>query len=101
MSLALSYGLAAIAVWHAPIYGWMLLVSAWARRVPFLWAVLPPLAVSVFGKIAFGTSHFASLQGYRLIGWFTQALIEESHAHAVMDPLAPLTPGPFLGTAAL
>jgi ABC-2 type transport system permease protein len=101
MSIALSYGLAAIALWHAPLYGWLVLVSGWARRVPFLWAVLPPLAVSVFEKIAFGTSHFASLLRYRLIGWFTQAFIEESQAHSVMDPLAHLTPGRFLGSAGL
>jgi ABC-2 type transport system permease protein len=101
MSLALSYGLAAIALWHAPLYGWMLLVSAWARRVPFLWAVFPPLAVSVFEKIAFGTSHFASLLGYRLIGWFTLAFIEEAQPHAVMDPLAHLTPVRFLSSAGL
>ena len=30
-------------LWYAPIYGWLLLVSAWARRAPFLWAGLPPL----------------------------------------------------------
>ncbi|HXB54886.1 MAG TPA: ABC transporter permease [Vicinamibacteria bacterium] len=101
MSVALSYGLAAIALWHVPIYGWMLLVSAWARRVPFLWAVLPPMAISVFEKIAFGTTHFASLEGYRLIGWFTQAFIEEAQPHVVMDPLAHLTPGRFLSTAGL
>ena len=30
-------------LWYAPIYAWLLLVSAWARRAPFLWAVLPLL----------------------------------------------------------
>jgi ABC-2 type transport system permease protein len=25
-------------LWHAPIYCWLLLVSAWARRATFLWA---------------------------------------------------------------
>jgi ABC-2 type transport system permease protein len=101
MSLALSYGLAAIALWYAPIYGWLLLVSGWARRLPLLWAVLPLLAVSVFEKIAFNTSHFASLLRYRLIGWFTQAFIQEPQAHIVMDPLAHLTPGRFLSSAGL
>src|SRR6266536_1272294 len=38
--LVLLYGLVAIALWHAPIYGWLLLVSGWARRATFLWAVL-------------------------------------------------------------
>jgi hypothetical protein len=35
-SFILLYGLAAIALWHAPIYGWALLVSGWARRATFL-----------------------------------------------------------------
>src|SRR5215472_17490087 len=34
-SFILLYGLAAIALWHAPIYGWALLVSGWARRATF------------------------------------------------------------------
>src|ERR1700694_5656310 len=55
-SLALLYCLIVIALWHAPIYGWLLLVSAWARRATFLWAVLPPLALIVFERIAFRTS---------------------------------------------
>ena len=45
MPLIMLYGLAVHALWYAPLYGWLLLVSAWARRTPFLWAVLPPLAL--------------------------------------------------------
>ena len=54
--LVLLYGLAAIALWHAPIYGWLLLVSGWARRATFLWAVLPIIAIQIFEKITFNTS---------------------------------------------
>jgi ABC-2 type transport system permease protein len=36
----------------------MLLASASARRAPFLWAVLPPIAVGVIEKIAFNTTYF-------------------------------------------
>src|SRR5207247_2684881 len=39
--LVMLYGLIAIALWHTPIYGWLLLVSGWARRATFRWAVLP------------------------------------------------------------
>ncbi|PYL09790.1 MAG: ABC transporter permease, partial [Verrucomicrobia bacterium] len=53
--LVMLYGLIAIALWHAPIYGWLLLVSAWARRATFLWAVLPFIAIQIFEKITFGT----------------------------------------------
>jgi ABC-2 type transport system permease protein len=55
-------------LWYAPFYAWLLLVSAWARRTPFLWAVLPPLAIGVFEKVAFHSSHFTDLLGYRFIG---------------------------------
>jgi ABC-2 type transport system permease protein len=44
-------------LWYAPIYGWLLLVSAGARRMPFLWATLPLLAIGVVEKIAFNTSY--------------------------------------------
>jgi ABC-2 type transport system permease protein len=55
-------------LWYAPIYGFLLLVSAWARRAAFLWAVLPPLAIGVLEKILFNSSHFASMLGSRIAG---------------------------------
>lgn len=53
---------------YAPFYGWLLLVSAWARRAPFLWATLPPFVIGVVEKIAFNTSHFAALLGHVFAG---------------------------------
>lgn len=35
------------AIWALPMYGWLLLVSSFAPRVPLLFATLPPLIVSV------------------------------------------------------
>ena len=68
MSLALFYHLLVVhGLWYAPIFGWLLLVSAWARRAAFLWAALPPLAIGVVEKIAFNTSHFTAMLGH-LIG---------------------------------
>jgi len=69
MWLMLFYHLMTVhALWHAPVYAWLLLVSSWARRVPFLWAVLPPLAIGVLEWVVFRTSHFAAMIGYRLGG---------------------------------
>lgn len=69
MWMMLLYHLIAIhSLWYAPFFGWLLLISAWARRAPFLWAVLPPLVIVVVEKIAFNTSHFANLLGNRLGG---------------------------------
>src|SRR6266702_1178891 len=72
-SLILLYGLIAIALWHAPIYGWALLVSGWARRATFLWAILPLLAIGFFEQITFNTSHFAEMLGNRLMGFAPEA----------------------------
>ena len=55
-------------LWWAPYWAWLLLASAWARRAPFLWAVLPVLAISLGEKIAFNTTHFAAMLGQRFAG---------------------------------
>jgi ABC-2 type transport system permease protein len=102
MSLALSYGLTVMALWHAPIYGWLLLVSGWARRAAFLWAVLPPVAIIVVEKIAFNTSYVGTLLHSRLSGGVARAFAATSSGGAPFDPLtAQLTPGRFLATPGL
>jgi ABC-2 type transport system permease protein len=55
-------------LWYAPLYAWLLLVSAWARRAPLLWAFLPPLVVAAFEKITFHTAYFAHMVQYRFMG---------------------------------
>ena len=50
--LALLYGLPFMALWYAPVYAWMLLVSAWARRVAFLWALAPLAAMLIIERLA-------------------------------------------------
>jgi len=65
MSLMLLYHLIVIhGLWYAPIYGWLLLISAWARRLAILWATLPLFGIAVFERIAFNTSHFTNLLKY-------------------------------------
>lgn len=69
MSLLLLYHvLTAHALWPAPIYCWLLLVSGWPRRATFLWAALPLVAIAGVEQIAFHTWHFAAMVGSRLIG---------------------------------
>jgi ABC-2 type transport system permease protein len=55
-------------IWYAPFYGWLLMVSAWANRAPFLWALLPPIAIGAVERIAFNSSHFAAMIQYRFGG---------------------------------
>ena len=94
-SLVLLYGLVAIALWHAPIFGWALLISGWARRATFLWAILPLLAISFFEKITFNTSHFASLVKDRVIGFAPEAFAFNAHT------VPQLTPGRYLSSPGL
>jgi ABC-2 type transport system permease protein len=63
-----AYSLAVLTLWWAPVYAWLLLVSGWAKRAPFLWAVLPPVGVAVAEKIAFGTNRIGALIASRLLG---------------------------------
>src|SRR5436189_3711907 len=97
MSLLLLYHLVTVhALWPAPIYAWLLLVSGWARRAAFLWAVLPLLAIGVFEKIVFHTSHFAAMMGNRMSGGGAEAFTMPGTFP--MDPMTHLTPGHFLSS---
>jgi ABC-2 type transport system permease protein len=106
MWLVALWAVIVLALWYAPIWAWLMVISAWARRAPFLWAVLPPLALMVIEKIAFDSGNFASLVGYRLNG-FVAAF---SMAHQGQQPIEPLprvdvagflaTPGLWAGLVA-
>ena len=100
MPLVLLYGLAVLALWYAPVWGWLLLVSGWARRAPFLWAVLPLLAVCLVEKIAFNSANFASMLMYRL-GGFTQAFTMRAQGDLPTAPLPRPDPVDFLSTPGL
>ncbi len=64
--LLTAYTLVVLSLWYLPVYAWLLLVSAWARRSVMLWAVLPPIAIIVIEKIGLGSTHFAAILGSRL-----------------------------------
>jgi len=85
-------------LWYAPLYAWLFLISAWARRAPFLWAVMPPLAVVIFEKVAFRTSYFQDFLMNRVSGG-TEATNQMQGN--VMDPAQHFTPGHFLMTPGL
>jgi len=96
--LVIAYGLVVAALWHAPIYGWLLLVSGWARRAPFLWAFLPLSSITAFEKIAFGTSHFSALIGRHFVGWASKAFVPGAKGQLAIRSLATLDPGEQLAT---
>jgi len=97
MGLMLFYHLITMHVlWYAPFYGWLLLVSAWARRAAFLWAFLPPVAIGGIERIAFHTSYFFNLLRYRFMGGPEQAGSSDNF----LDPMN-FTPGQFLASPGL
>jgi len=101
--LVMLYGLTVHALWFAPIYGWLLLVSAWARRLPLLWAALPPVVLVATERAAFGTSHLAGLFQYRIAGAMAEAFAAGPPAEnaAIVDWLSELTPARFLSAPGL
>jgi ABC-2 type transport system permease protein len=106
MELGLLYGLTVLALWHAPIYGWLILVSGWARRATFLWAVLPALAVCIVENIAFHTLYLVTLLiKDRLFGFAADAFDLKAPNGTPIDahfiPLTQFTPGRFLSSPGL
>jgi ABC-2 type transport system permease protein len=105
MELVTLYATAVLALWHAPIYCWFLLVSGWARRATFLWAVLPPLAIAAVENIAFHTSYLGSLLLDRLFGFAGGAFDLKDKAGVPIDahfiPLTQVAPGRFLSSPSL
>src|SRR2546427_2862509 len=96
MSLLLLYHLlTAHSLWPAPVYCWLLLVSGWARRATFVWAVLPLVAIAGVERIAFHTLHFAALIGSRFIG-DAPTVARTSPDMFPTDPMTHITPGIFL-----
>lgn len=105
LSIILFYGIVTMALWHAPVFAWLLLVSGWARRATFLWAVLPWLAIAAIEKMAFNTQYFAQMLGRRVGGSFEEAFVvtkypKGSH-YPVVDRLTELDPLKFLSSPGL
>lgn len=100
MSLLLLYHLVTVhALSPAPIYCWFLLVSAWSRRWPILWATLPVVAIAACEKLVFNTWHFALALVDRLSGGGTDSMTLPDTFPT--DPMTHITPGRFLTSPGL
>ncbi len=87
------------ALWYAPIWCWFLLVSAWARRTPLLWAVLPPFALGVLEMITLHTGHVFEFLKYRIHSPVGSDGISSGNGMVMGD--MPLSPAHFLSTPGL
>jgi ABC-2 type transport system permease protein len=86
------------AIWPAPVYCWLLLVSGWARRAVLLWAALPVLVIGVLQKLTFDSWSFVHLVGRRLIGDAPSMAMASSIATTQVTAVRFLTsPGLWLG----
>lgn len=85
-------------LWYAPLYGWLLLVSSWAPRAPFLWAFLPPLAIGSIEKIAFNSTYFVDMLRDRISGGGSAVAIARGFS---MDAFSQLTPWRFMANPGL
>ncbi|HEY4113740.1 MAG TPA: hypothetical protein VGM17_06710 [Rhizomicrobium sp.] len=105
MTVAFAYLVAVITLWYAPLYGWFMMVSAWARKMAILWAVLPPIGLSIVEHIAFDTSWVGDLINYRVGGFVEEAFASLPNRHHIViqtiDPYALLAPEKFLSTPGL
>lgn len=100
ITVVMFYGLFVHTLWYAPLYGWLLLISAWAKRAPFLWAILPIFSALIVEKTAFGTPYVANLIQYRAMG----AMHEAFAANVMKEPItkiSQLDPLRFLSSAGL
>jgi ABC-2 type transport system permease protein len=98
--LLLYHLLTAHALWPAPIYCWLLLVSGWPRRATFLWAALPLVAIGGVEQIVFHTWHFAAIVGSRLLGAIP-TVASSSPDMFPTDPMTHIAPAHFLSSPGL
>lgn len=84
-------------LWYVPLYGWLLLVSAWAPSAPYMWAFLPPFVICGVEKLAFNTSYLLSWLQYRLLGPGSSMAPDHSHS----EFMATLIPQHFFSTPGL
>lgn len=87
--ILLAFCLLAQALWFLPYYGWVMLASAWAKKVPFLWAVLTPLGVMFAEAWVFHSGHIGKLVFGHYLRWMSPVFnIEDGIKLRVADALS-------------
>lgn len=64
----LAYSFLVQSLWFVPLIGWVMLASAWSRRSPFIWVVLPPIVLVILEQTLLRSSRFAEMLAERLVG---------------------------------
>jgi ABC-2 type transport system permease protein len=76
------YVIVTTAIWFLPFTGWLMLVSAWAKRAVALWLVLPPLALYGIEQWFFGSHFVGSQLTERALGYLSRAFYDHSNPGA-------------------
>jgi len=77
------YGFVVEVLWYMPLIGYLLLISAFAKRAVLAWAVVPPLLISLMEQLTFGTRYFADLLAERFQGVLPLAMNDDMHERIV------------------
>ncbi len=98
----LFYALSVSALWYAPVYCALLLVSVLAKHAPFLWAFLPLALAAAVARLIFHSSSVTGFYLYRFIGWFEEGMRVDHAGLPVARDVQRLftSPGLWLGLAA-
>jgi ABC-2 type transport system permease protein len=67
------YVIVTCAIWYLPLAGWLMVVSAWAKRALILWATLPPLALYVCERWFLGSRYVGQVLIDRSVGYVPHA----------------------------
>jgi ABC-2 type transport system permease protein len=55
------YAVVVTLLWYAPYAAYLMLASAWARRSPYMWALIPPILLVLFEHMVFGTNYVSRI----------------------------------------
>jgi ABC-2 type transport system permease protein len=94
LETVLLYGLIVHALWQSPLFAWLLLVSAWAKRAAFLWALSPLLVAAVFSGMLFRSARAGEILMYVFFGGCMHAFGLNGSDEIIG---VPVTPWRFLG----
>jgi ABC-2 type transport system permease protein len=100
MTVSLFYGVVVQALWFAPIFAYLLMVSAWAKRATFVWAFVPVFGAWAVETITFSSSFVGNLVRYRLSGGQAHAFASDG-ADGTVTQLSQMTPLEFLSAPGL
>ena len=90
----------ASALWIAPVYCWILMVSAWARRAVLVVALVPPVLAGMVGHVVTGSGRLADALFLRGVGRHWPAGVRLGSA-PVADAVPPRTAPELLVSPAL